>query len=306
MIVFKALFLKFLLLPLIAIILIGVMMIVQKKNAVANNKKLIIYVLLAGLVLALPGIAGLAGNTFNPYWYLFAQIMYLGLGILHVNLLAYYFRKEENKKAFTILFECLLTLVCMVLGAYLFTIVFNLLSPFDGYAWMSSTAIFIFPVPLVFYYTWVQFTAIPFDIYKVWTYDSALNAVHFDGMDFDKLMVLNVEFTKKLQNGHRFTVKAKSPANILLGAWFYRFIEDYNIKYPQAPIETTNDLNEPFAWIFYTKRSFFHRRRYLDFDKTIAENNITERVSIICKRVIQHEEEKVVTLQKGLFSNYSN
>ncbi len=297
---FKIFFLKFLLLPLIALLLVGVTILIQKKNAAANNKKFIVYILLASIVLCLPGIGGLAGNTFNPYWYLFSQIIYLGLGIVNVNLLGIYFKNENNKPWFTVLQECLITLICMLLGAYLFTIVFNLLSPFEGFAWISATTIFIFSLPLVFYYTWLRFTNIPFDIYKVWVYNPGQKAVHFEDIDdFDKLMVLNVEFTKKPQDGHRFLVKAKSPAAIKLGDWFHRFIEDYNLKYPADPVEINNTDHEPYAWIFYIKRSFFHRRKYLDFDKTIAGNRITEKVTIICKRVIEQHEEKLVTAKSN-------
>jgi len=288
--------------PLIAFLLIGVMIVVQKKNVAANNRKLIVYLLLASIVLALPGLGGLAGNAFSPYWYIFSQAIYLALGILHVNLLGIYFRNEKNKKWLTILIECLITTVCMVLGAYLFTIIFNLLSPFEGFAWVASSSIFIFTLPLLFYYTWLCFTNIPFDIYKVWIYNPGSNEAHFEGVDFNKLMVLNVEFTKKLLEGHRFSVKAKSPAGITLGDWFYRFIEDYNLKYPNEPIEIRNENQEPYAWIFYVKRSFFHRRKFLDFEKTIEENKITEKLNIICKRVIEQQEEKVISLQKGMFN----
>jgi hypothetical protein len=298
---FKIFFLKFLLLPLIAFLLVGIMILVQKKNAAANNKKLIIYILLASIVLSLPGIGGLAGNTFNPYWYLFSQTIYLGLGILNVNLLGVYFRDEKNKQWFSVLQECLITIICMLLGAYLFTLLFDLFSPFDGFAWISATTIFIFSLPLVFYYAWLRFTNIPFDIYKVWVYDPTQKAIHFEEIDFDKLMVLNVEFTKKIEDGHRFSVKAKSPAGIKLGDWFYRFIEDYNLKYPANPVEVNNHEQQPYSWIFYIKSSFFHRRKYLDFDKTIAENKITEKVNIICKRVIEQYEEKVVATKNKFY-----
>jgi len=292
MIVFKTLFLKFLLLPLITFLLLGVMMFVQKKNALANNKVLIIYLLLAALVLALPGLAGLAGNTFNPYWYLFAQIFYVCLGALHVNLMAIYFKKEANKKIIALIFECLFTLIIMVAGTYLFTVIFNLVSPYDGYSWMAATAIFIFPVPLLFFYTWLRFTAIPVDIYKVWNYIDEKNSEEFTGLNFDKLMVINVDFTKSLNDGERFTVGAKSPGGILLGKWFHKFIEDYNKKSLGSPIQTGSEKDGNFSWIFYAKPSFFQKRKYFDFDKTIEENKIDKTVKIICKRVIQQQEEK--------------
>ena len=115
-------------------------------------------------------------------------------------------------------------------------------------------------------------------------------------------MVLNVEFTKKLQDGHRFSVKAKSPAGINLCDWFYKFIDDYNIKYPKDPIEIRNEKQDFYTWIFYAKRSFFHRRKYLDFERTIKENKITEKMNIICKRVIEQQEEKVISIEKGMFN----
>ncbi len=303
MIIFKTLFLKFILLPLIAFLLLGLLILVQKKNEAANNKKLIIYILIAGILLSLPGIAGMAGNTFNPYWYLFAQTIYLFLGVVHVNLLNVYFKSDKNSKAFTILYECLITLISMILGAYLFTVIFNLLSPSEGFAWMAATAIFIFSIPLIFYYTWIQFTAIPLNIYKIWVYNEKRVAVNFEGADFNKLMIINVDFTKKLEDGNRFVVQAKSPETITLGDWFYRFIEDYNLKFPQQPVEMGNKSHGSFGWIFYTKPSFFHWRRYLDYEKSISANKITEKVIIICKRVIEQEEEKLVPIQKGKFNN---
>ncbi|XZF16267.1 TssN family type VI secretion system protein [Chitinophagaceae bacterium MMS25-I14] len=291
MIVFKAIFIRYLLMPLIALLLVGIMYFINKKEAVFKNKTLIVYTLIAVLLLGLPGLGGFAGNMFCPYWYLMAQILYLAAGILHVQLLGIYFRKE-NRTGYTIFFEITLTLLCIVGGAYLFTLLFNWISVYPGYAWNGATSIFIFPAPLFFYYAYLRLTDIPFEIYKVWQYDAYIQAASFDGIDFDKLMVLNLEFAKNPREGNRFTVKAKAPPEIKLGEWFNRFIEDYNTKYPLSPIITTNEEGEPHSWIFYVKRSFFHPRRYLDFEKNITENRITEHVSVICKRVIQYEEEK--------------
>lgn len=291
MILFKAIFLKYILLPLVAFLLVGITVLLQKKEAVAKNKTLIIYVLLAALVLALPGIGGFAGNTFSPYWYLFVQLIYLALGGLHLQLLHSFFHKEKST-VYSVLFESTLTLLCMAIGAYLFTLLFNWINIYDGYAWIAVTSILIFPLPLVFYYSYLCFTAIPFEIYKVWRYDPYASVPDFQGVDFDKLLVLNLEFTKTTIDGKRFAVKAKAPADIIMGEWLNKFIEDYNTKYPQNRIEIYNSSGESFGWIFYIKHSFFHRRRYLDFNLTIAANKITENTLIFCKRVIQNEEEK--------------
>lgn len=114
----------------------------------------------------------------------------------------------------------------------------------------------------------------------------------FAGLNFDKLMVINVDFTKSLDDGKRVSVGAKSPGGISLGNWFHKFIEDYNKKSPSTPIQTGALDDGDFSWIFYTKPSFFKRRNYLDFDKTIEANKINAHVRIICKRVVQQQEEK--------------
>ena len=168
MITLKAIFLQYLLFPLIALLMVGIMYFMQKKNALARNRVLIIYILAASLILALPAIAGITGNAFSPYWYLLVQIIYLGLGILHVQLLSTYFKQKNNSLTFTIFFESMVTLMCMVLAAYLFTLLFNWLSPYQGYAWIASTSLFAFLLPLVFYYTYLCFMKVPFSIYKVW------------------------------------------------------------------------------------------------------------------------------------------
>jgi len=306
MITFKVIFIRFLLMPLVVLVLAVVMRFILKARKLSTNKLLIVYVLLAGILLGIPGVGGLAGNTFSPYWFLFTQIVYLLLGCLHWYCLSYYFPNSANdlmnadestddkrNLRLSILFQVFTTLICMVLGAYLFTVVFNLFSQYEGYAFSASTSILTFPLPLIFYYTYLRFTNIPLDIYKVWTFSSGKDIDDFEGMDFDKLLVLNLEFTRSPEDGQRFKVKAKAPEFIKLGDWFHRFIEDYNTKFPQSIIVTEDEYGHPHSWIFYTKRSFIHSRKYLDFELSVTKNRITERTTIICKRVLQHKEEIV-------------
>ncbi len=68
--------------------------IIRRNKPAIKIKVIIVYVLLCSLCLAIPGIFGFAGNLFNPYWYLIAQIIYLIFGIIHVNLLHKYFKKH--------------------------------------------------------------------------------------------------------------------------------------------------------------------------------------------------------------------
>ncbi len=298
--IIKSFFLKYLLLPLLAIILVVVLGYVKKKSAVIKNKTLIVYILVAALCLALPGFLGFSGNMFNPYWYLLAVIIYLFLGVLHVNLMDRYFKHPDKSNAYIILFKCLVTLICMLLGAYLFVYAFMWLSPYDGYAYMAATGMLIFIVPLSFYYCYLQFMNIPFDIYKTWQHTPGQKPVDFEGIDYNKLMVVNLELTKNIEDGNRFRIKAKSLSKgISFGDWFYRVIDDYNHRNPNNGIQLLNDEQDPYSWIFYTKKSIFHFRRFIDFEYDISDNGINENDTVICKRVMQNEvkEENVIVLK---------
>jgi len=288
----KEIFLRYLLMPIIAGILIFILSVIRKNKPAIKIKHIILYVLVAGLCLSLPGFLGFSGNLFNPYWYLFSQVIYLGLGILHVNVLHHYFRKHIDKLWLSILFESILTITCILFGGFLFTLIFRWMSDDLGNPYMAATSLMAFIVPLVFYYCYIQFISIPFDIYKTWRFDPEQKPHNFQGADFDKLMVLNVELSKNADDQQRFIVKAKTlPEGITFGDWFYRVIDDYNYKNPNSTIQLMDADNEPYYWIFYIKKTFFSFRKYVDFEQDIAANKITENQTIICKRVVRHQEE---------------
>lgn len=290
--VLKEVFLRYILLPLLVIILAIILGIMKKKLPKIKGKLIIIYVLLASLCIAIPGFLGFSGNMFNPYWYLLALIIYLFLGIFNVNLMGAYFNDNSSPAWFMITFEVLISLTCMLFGGYLFCLIFNWLSPFYGYALISSTSITVFIIPLLFYYTYIQYINIPLDIYKTWEYSKDSDAVDFDKLEFSNLLVLNLELTKTIKDGLKSRIDAKAPSDgVSVGNWFYRVVDDYNHKYPNSPIHLLDDNGDPYSWIFYTKKSIFHFRRYIDFEETMDKNKITKHSTIICKRVINNEIE---------------
>lgn len=291
-VVVKSVFLRFVLLPLLVIFLALLLGYLKKKSPKIKLKVLIVYLLLAGLCLAVPGIFGFSGNLFNPFWYLIAMLIYLFLGVLHVNLLNYYFTDLDRPLWYRILFQVLITLTCMLFGAYLFCLLFSWVSAFSGYALMASTSMSIFIIPLSFYYCFIHYINIPLSIYKTWQYKLNDEVVDFDKIEFRTLLLLNLELTKTVANGQKTRIDAKAPSDgVSIGAWFYRVVNDYNYKYPNSTIHLLRTNEEPYSWIFYTKKSIFHFRKFLDFDKTMSENNMTAHTTIICKRVINNEIE---------------
>lgn len=288
----KSIFFRYIFVPLLAIIMMSILGFIRRSQPAIKIKVIIIYILLCSLCLSIPGLFGFSGNLFNPYWYLISQIIYLIFGIIHVNLLHKYFKKHIPSFGKSVLFESILSITCVLLGSYLFVIFFRLLSKDQGYPIMSATSSLIFFIPLVFYYCYIQFISIPVDIYKTWRYSPDQKPPNFEGANFDKLMVLNVELSKNLEDANRFRIKAKTlPTGVNFGDWFYRVVDDYNHKNPQSIINLTDMDRESYYWIFYTKKSFFSFRKYIDFDQDISTNGISENEIVICKRVVQHDEE---------------
>lgn len=286
----KAFFFAYVFLPLLVLILVVFLLLLQKKMPFIKNKEVLLYVIISGIILALPGVLGFSGNMFNPYWYLLASLFYFLMGLVHVYQMAKRFRGQDVPKGLTQGFEIVLTLVNLLLGVCVFRYVFDWLSPFKGYATMASTSGIAYVTPLFFRYTYSQFVQIPFSIYKTWNYEVNRERIDFDGVDLNQLKVITLELTKKVNDGNQFRIKAKTIATgVTFGDWFQKVLEDYNFKNGTNTIALQEEDGTYYHWIFYTKRSLFHWRRYLDFERDIAENKLRENEVISCKRVVENK-----------------
>jgi len=130
---------------------------------------------------------------------------------------------------------------------------------------------------------------IPLEVCKIWHFSHTEDLSGFEYMDYDKLMVMELEFFKQIDDNISTKVKVKAPDNLAFGTWFQKFILDYNIKTPLTPIELVDKkTGNDYGWIFYVKRSFFFPRKYIDYDLTIPDNKIREKHTIIAKRVTEN------------------
>ena len=67
---------SYLLMPLLTVIFGIAAYFIARKNKLLNNKKLIAYLLLCGIILALPGLSGFMDYNFMPYAYILLVILY--------------------------------------------------------------------------------------------------------------------------------------------------------------------------------------------------------------------------------------
>lgn len=290
-------FLRYLLLPIIAVVSLTILAVVNKKNQFINNKKLVISILVASLVLAVPGLLGLLGLEFMPWGYIIAQLYYLAVGSLFVYLMLLHYPDELLGRK---LFIIIALLIAGLIGFFLFFTLFHLLSSIR-IGVMAATSSFICMVPLLFWWAYVALLSIPAEIYKIWQYPLLPIVLDMQHLDFNRMLVLELEVYKQTEDPEPIKVKVKAPGNMLFGNWFYKFIEDYNLKFPESPVNYKNIDNESIKWIFFIKTSFFKQNLYIDPELNIIENGITEKVTIYAKRVSENIAEPVVKGDDSIF-----
>lgn len=280
----QSFFIRYLLFPLIFLVSTAILSLSNKKNQFLNNKKLIVSVLLLGIILAIPGALGFLDFNFMPWGYIICQIIYIMLGILYVFLLTKYYAQPLLERKTFVFFA---TLVAAVLGLYLFQLLFNWLGSI-AFGWWAAGAISVFFVPLIFWWAYVALLSIPQEIYKIWKYPPTPLDINMDHVDFDNLLVLELELYKKTADAEPLKVKVKAPENMNFGVWFHKFIDDYNLKFAKSPVEFKNTEQESYSWIFFVKTSFFKRNLFIDPDLDIKQNGITEKMTIYAKRVSEN------------------
>ncbi len=271
----------YMIMPLLAILFTFIAYLIAKKNRLFSNKKAIIYILVTGVLLSLPALLGFVDYWFMPYIYISLQVLYLILGWYNIK----FIRKIiPNLKDRPYIVEFFVHFIIMFIGAGLFSMIFNFCNELQYGLW-ACTCVLTFIFPSLFKETYDKYMEIPLEIYKVWKFSHHEDLSHFEFIDYNKLTVLELEVFKKVNDKTPSKIKAKAPDNMPFGIWFQKFLSDYNKKFPLTPI-ILQDEDGDFGWIFYIKRSFFHPRKYIDYDLSITENKIKEKYTIIVKRVM--------------------
>ena len=292
------LFTSYLIMPFLAVVFTFAAYLISKKNKLFSNKKTIFYVLLAGLLLSIPGLLGFLDYEFMPYYYIGLFILYLLAGWGNISWIRKMVPNVANEGTPYIM-EFLVHFAIMFIGAALFSVIFNLCNELQYGLW-ACTCVLGFVFPTLFYHTYQQYMDIPLEVHKTWSYSYNEDLSGFEYMDYNKLMLIELEFFKEVYDATSTKVKVKAPDNLAFGTWFQKFILDYNVKFPSTPIETKDKTKKTdYKWIFYVKRSFFLPRKYIDYELTIPQNQIKEKHTVIAKRVFQNEDENRNENEKG-------
>ncbi len=275
-------FLLHLLLPLLVLVLAAVVLVINHQKSLLSTRQLVVVLLLFVVPMALLGLFGLTDLWFMPRCYVLVQVLAVGGGTYYLRHLDFALGEDLRREPG---FVALLTTLVVLLSGCLFQLLFNALSELSYGLW-AMTCLLPFGLPLLFERAYEALLAIPNEIRKVWHYPRNAPEVQLDNVDYYRLMILAVELRKQPGAAEpAIQVKARTTQDLPFGVWFQKFIDDYNYKFPQSPIQT-DGAEAPYGWLFYAVRpSFFRLRRYIDADLSIALNRLDEDCIIVAKRV---------------------
>lgn len=282
-------FVKYLLVPLLAVVMLFVVNKLAGIKKKIQVKKVIIFVLIVVLILTLPSLFALLKNEFVWGGLVLSIISYLilGIGLVYYVKSSYYaktlgFEDDLQDKAIFFLVLC----IAMLVSAWAYYLFFNLLSTLP----YASTAMFIvlwFVIPLLYvmardyYLKFAPVFRTPW-VVKSDTTDSS----YWERVDTFNLIQVTVRIKKTPDAENYSSYVVKLPMEVPIGKWFDRFIEDQNVRFPESPI-LTKDENEDIGWVFYTPKWFTIPLfvRFLDPENEAYDNRIKNRQIIYIRRV---------------------
>jgi len=259
-------------------------LVLSKVREAKNYKKeTVVYLLLAALCLGIPALTGFIGLRENLIsFYLVIQAFILAAGILHAWLL-YLLLPWTSKNKF--LWEFLFSIAIAVLGAVIFLLVYNLLLKEHLLQFVMLTSFTWFFVPFFFLQAFNRYLAIPPRLFNKWHYPFGKDIADPLDSELVSLLVVSFVFHKKMNDPEITTFRAKAPAHMVFGRLFYYFLNDYNERHREGPIEYLDHDDHPHGWVFYHKPGWLGIKRYIDPEQIITDNHIRENSVIICQRI---------------------
>jgi len=268
-------------LPLFAISAL-VFTILNRANRVLKVKRVVLVFIGLGLLLSLGGLFAFSTDIYEGFYFFITwQIFAILVGMLEIRLFKKsYFDKFTYPEASEITFIILVS----AFGFLGFSILFNLLSD-TNLGYMYATANITAIVPYFFNVSLQKLLSIPTEIYTVWYVNEDREEPDFDKINVRNVYLLSLDILKDVNQKALSNIKVKAPIEMKFGDWFQSFLLNYNEKFAENPIQFSFLDGSSMGWVFHTKSSFWRSKRFIDAGKTITQNRLNEKVSIVASRV---------------------
>jgi len=278
----KALGTGIIILLIIVIVLLS-LTLSKVKEAKKFKKATVLYLIIAALCLGITGFTGFLGllDNLNAF-FIVIQVLILITGVLHAVFL-YTLVPWTVKNKF--LWEFVLSIAIISLGAIFFLLVYNFILQVHVLQYVMLTALTWFLVPFFFVQAYHRYLLIPARIFRKWYYPVGKEINDPLDSELVSLLVVSFVFHKKINDTEITTFRAKAPSHMMFGRLFYYFLNDYNERHREGPIEYLDTNNNPNGWVFHHKPNWLGIKRYIDPDQIITDNHIKENSIIICQRI---------------------
>ncbi len=253
----------------------------KNKEIGVSIKKIILLVLLFAVVISATAFVGAAQGMTNMTSFFGLQVVNTLFGLLAFYLLKRPYFGDMSNSLFAPVLLTLVTAGCGMIGFYF---IFNYYSGGDLAIYFAFTVI-PFVLPQFVSTSFSAFKSIPQEIYKVWYFPINAEEVDYDNIDTSIVYMMELEYSKSVNDPRLTNTKLRAPMGIVFGDWFRSFVEGYNDRNGHDLIHYTHADNRPMGWIFYVKPSFLGTARFIDPDLTISQNKLTEKNIIIARRV---------------------
>jgi len=268
----------------ISSIILGLM---KKIRAIFNkNKKAaILYLLFILVTFALTALLSshfvLNDTPLNSF--IGIQLVFFGLGILHLHVMDKYFPDLKKDKS-GIFYELLFTIIILCIGLIAYMNVVHRFRPNFSILFLGTSLCFI--IPFLFQKLYQFAFSIPVPVYKKWLFPLDGSIKDPTKNELINPAVISFEFQKKFEINEITNFRIKAPENMEFGKLFYFFINDYNERHPESTIEYLDPNNmQPQEWVFYFKPNWLGNIKHINFEKTVVNNDIHENDVIVCQRV---------------------
>ena len=189
-------FFKYLLAPIMAAIMLALMGSLKSVRQKLSMKKVIIFSLLAGLCLGLPSLFGFLRKEFVWGGLILSVIIYLGLGILFLQVVKSKFIKVNDERS--PILEILLIITSSIIGMWVYYLVFDWTSNGLPYTIWAMLNLLWFTVPYFVDRSFLLFRKIQPPIYELWkTPDSVFNRNYWDTIDNFNTKSVKVRIKRK-------------------------------------------------------------------------------------------------------------
>ena len=244
-------------------------------------KPTMLYLVGVMLVFALIGFGASYFSEQAPFWvYVGACVVFLLVGFIHISLLygvLEWLDRETFWKGFLI---TIFYWLAGILAIYLIKKVPYIRT--DPRTFFSATIWVLIPYTLGWSY--IFWKDIPYKLYKAWYYPLNQPEPDTDLIDLSQILVIQFEFPKVSGDTRYTNFTAKAPVNMSLGQLFFVFVNEYNYRNKDKPLQYLDDFGSPHGWVFHRKVSWWKKKNFFDPDLTFRENFVLNNDVIVATR----------------------